>query len=187
MRQKMNFSRGFLTDPEVLFLDEPTIGLDVQTARTLRTYIRQWIDEHRDRTLLLTTHYMYEADELCDRVAIIDQGRVLACDTPAALKRGLQGEAVFRLKVDGDRDLSPLLDGTSGVQRFTHAARDGHTELDLILSDENALVPILTSIQGAGGRLLSLEKREPTLEDVFLRLVGRSLTAEDGGTDEPSR
>ncbi|HAZ27450.1 TPA: ABC transporter, partial [Candidatus Acetothermia bacterium] len=84
-RQKMNFARGFLTDPEVLFLDEPTIGLDVQTARTLRAYIREWVDRHPDRTILLTTHYMYEADELCDRVAIIDQGKVLACDRPATL------------------------------------------------------------------------------------------------------
>ncbi len=187
MRQKMNFARGFLTEPEVLFLDEPTIGLDVQTARTLRSYIREWIDQHPDRTLLLTTHCMYEADDLCDRVAIIDQGRVLACDTPAALKRSLQGEAVFRLKVDGDRDLGPLFDGTGGVERFTHAARDGHTEIDLILADENALVPVLTAIQGTGARLLSLEKREPTLEDVFIRLVGRSLTQANGGGDEPPR
>jgi ABC-2 type transport system ATP-binding protein len=187
MRQKMNFARGFLTDPEVLFLDEPTIGLDVQTARTLRSYTREWVDEHPDRTLLLTTHYMYEADELCDRVAIIDQGKVLACDTPAALKRGLRGEAVFRLKVDGDRDLGLLLGSAGGVQRFTHAARDGHTELDLILADENALVPVLSAIQGAGARLLSLEKREPTLEDVFLRLVGRGLTEGREGGDEPPR
>ncbi|GAB4308501.1 MAG: ABC transporter ATP-binding protein [Candidatus Bipolaricaulota bacterium] len=187
MRQKMNFARGFLTDPEVLFLDEPTIGLDVQTARTLRTFTRGWIDDHPDRTILLTTHYMYEADELCDRVAIIDQGRVLACDAPAALKRGLQGEAVFRLTVDGDRDLGPLLGRVDGVQRFAHAARDGHTELDLILSDENVLVPVLTAIQGAGARLLSLEKREPTLEDVFLRLVGRSLTEVSEGGGEPPR
>lgn len=187
MRQKMNFARGFLTDPEVLFLDEPTIGLDVQTARTLRAYIRRWMDEHPDRTILLTTHYMYEADELCDRVAIIDHGKVLACDTPAALKRGLQGEAVFRLKMEGDFDLSGLLGGIAGVHRFTHASLDGHTALDLILADENAVVSILSAIQGAGARLLSLEKREPTLEDVFLRLVGRGLTEGGEGGDEPPR
>jgi len=186
MRQKMNFARGFLTDPEILFLDEPTIGLDVHTARTLRSYIRTWMDEHPDRTILLTTHYMYEADELCDRVAIIDQGQVLACDTPVALKRGLQGEAVFRLEVDGARDLTPLVEGVGGVQRCTQAARDGHTELGLILADENALLPVLSAIQRTGARLLALEKREPTLEDVFLRLVGRGLTDASGGSDEPS-
>ncbi|MCX7751017.1 MAG: ABC transporter ATP-binding protein [Candidatus Bipolaricaulota bacterium] len=185
MRQKMNFARGFLTEPEVLFLDEPTIGLDVGTARALRTYIREWLDEHPDRTILLTTHYMHEADELCDRVAIIDRGRVLACDAPAALKRGLQGEAVFRLTVDGEGDLGALLANAHGVVRFTAEARDGPTELSLILADEGALVPVLAALQGAGARLLSLEKREPTLEDVFLRLVGRALS--EGEADAASR
>lgn len=188
MRQKMNFARGFLTDPEILFLDEPTIGLDLQTARTLRAYIREWMDRHPDRTILLTTHYMYEADELCARVAIIDRGKVLACDTPASLKRGLQEQAVFRLKMEGDLDLSGLLGGIAGVHRFTHTARDGHTQLDLVLDDENVLLPVLSGIQGTGGKLVSLENREPTLEDVFIRLVGHGLTEGDGGEgSEPSR
>jgi len=82
LRQKMNIVRGFLTDPQVLFLDEPTLGLDVGASRDARKLIRSWLDEDHTRTLLLTTHYMVEADELCDRVAIINQGRVLACDTP---------------------------------------------------------------------------------------------------------
>ncbi len=77
LRQKMNIVRGFLTDPDVLFLDEPTLGLDVGAARDVRKFVRQWIDTDTSRTLLLTTHYMVEADELCDRVAIINQGRVL--------------------------------------------------------------------------------------------------------------
>ncbi|MCR4391843.1 MAG: ABC transporter ATP-binding protein [Candidatus Acetothermia bacterium] len=180
MRQKMNFARGFLTDPEILFLDEPTLGLDVQTARTLRAYIRDWMDRHPDRTILLTTHYMHEADELCDRVAIIDGGKVLACDTPAALKRTLQREAIFRLRVAALADPEVLFQGVAGVHRFTHAARDGYVELDVILGDENALLAVLGGIQRAGGQLLSLEKREPTLEDVFIRLVGRGLGSGEG-------
>ena len=94
----MNIVRGFLTDPEVLFLDEPTLGLDVGASRDVRGFIRQWMAEDPARTLLLTTHYMVEADELCDRVAIINGGRVLACDTPAALKRRLQREPIFHLE-----------------------------------------------------------------------------------------
>ncbi|MCL0039219.1 ABC transporter ATP-binding protein, partial [Dehalococcoidia bacterium] len=86
MQQKMNFVRGFITDPEILFLDEPTLGLDVQTARTLRGFIKDWVGKRPDKVVLLTTHYMYEAEELCDRVAIIHDGRILACDTPGNLK-----------------------------------------------------------------------------------------------------
>jgi ABC-2 type transport system ATP-binding protein len=86
-RQRMNFARGFVSDPEVLFLDEPTLGMDVNAARSLRTYIVHWVRERPGRTVLLTTHYMAEADELCDRVAIIDRGRVLACDSPQGLRR----------------------------------------------------------------------------------------------------
>src|SRR5947208_14563689 len=90
LRQKMNFCRGFVTNPKILFLDEPTLGLDVSAARTIRQFVREWMQERPERTLVLTTHYMMEADELCDRVAVIHRGRVLACDTPPALKPRLQ-------------------------------------------------------------------------------------------------
>jgi ABC-2 type transport system ATP-binding protein len=175
MRQKMNFVRGFLTDPEVLFLDEPTLGLDVQTSRTLRGFIKDWISKHAAKTVLLTTHYMYEADELCDRVAIIHDGRILACDTPGNLKRRLQREVVFRLRVTAIADPEKLFQHLRGIQRFSHAEVDGQTELHFILKDENALPPILMAIQHSHGELISLEKRDPTLEDVFISLVGRGL------------
>ncbi len=99
LRQKMNFIRGFISDPDVVFLDEPTLGLDVTAARQVRGFIKEWMAEHPDRTLLLTTHYMAEADELCDRLAIIDRGKLLALDTPATSKHRLQREAIFKLKV----------------------------------------------------------------------------------------
>src|SRR5689334_4786812 len=85
-RQRMNFARGFVSDPEILFLDEPTLGMDVNAARRLRGFVTSWVRERAGRTVLLTTHYMAEADELCDRIAIVDRGRVLACDTPPALR-----------------------------------------------------------------------------------------------------
>src|ERR1700752_4855662 len=89
LRQKMNIVRGFLTDPQVIFLDEPTLGLDVGASRDARRFIRDWAATNAGRTILLTTHYMAEADDLCDRVAIINHGRVLACDSPANLKKRL--------------------------------------------------------------------------------------------------
>ena len=183
MRQKMNFARGFITDPEILFLDEPTVGLDVQTARTLRVFIRRWIEEHPDRTILLTTHYMHEAEELCHRVAVIDSGRVLACDTPHNLKRVLQQEAVFHLKVDSVADPRALL-AQAGVEKCSCLAKDGYHEIEVVLPNDNALLPVLSQLQAEGGQLLSLEKREPTLEDVFIYLVGRGL--EEDTRDHPA-
>src|SRR5205807_533522 len=83
--------RGFVSDPEVMFLDEPTLGMDVHAARTLRAFVAQWVRERPGRTVLLTTHYMAEAEELCDRIAIIDRGRVLALDSVPGLRRRVQG------------------------------------------------------------------------------------------------
>src|SRR5207249_30347 len=100
-RQRMNFARGFVSDPEVLFLDEPTLGMDVNAARTLRAFVAQWVREKPGRTVLLTTHYMAEADELCDRIAIIDRGKLLACDSPQALRRQVQGGQHVELEVRG--------------------------------------------------------------------------------------
>jgi|FLYN01.1.fsa_nt_gi ABC-2 type transport system ATP-binding protein len=177
-RQKMNFVRGFISDPIVVFLDEPTLGLDVTAARDVRGFVKQWMHDHPDRTVLLTTHYMAEADELCDRLAIIDQGKVLACDTPQNLKHRLQREAIFNLKVGplGPRpSKEDMLEAVPGVRQVAVAERDGHTDLDLILAGEEVLSNVLAHLARRGSNLIALEKREPTLEDVFVDLVGRGL------------
>ena len=99
-RQKLNFARGLLNDPWVLFLDEPTLGLDVAAARDLREHTLAWKAAAPGRTLLLTTHYMVEAEQLCDRIAIVDRGRILALGTPDELRRRVQGESIFRIELD---------------------------------------------------------------------------------------
>jgi ABC-2 type transport system ATP-binding protein len=177
LRQKMNIVRGFLTDPQVLFLDEPTLGLDVGASRDVRTFIRGWIASDPTRTLLLTTHILLEAEELCDRVAIINQGRVLACDTPAALKRDLQRDAIFRIRVGSASGLAPsAFDGLPGVIRVTHTGQaDDCLTLEATLAEDAVLAGVIATLTSAGARMLNLEKREPSLEDVFIRLVGRSL------------
>jgi ABC-2 type transport system ATP-binding protein len=176
LRQKMNIVRGFITDPEVIFLDEPTLGLDVGASREVRQFVRHWVTDDPRRTVLLTTHYMAEADELCDRVAIINAGRVLACDTPANLKRRLQREAIFQL------DISPLHNGAldafdrlPGVRKVVHTPRDGRSELQLILDADDALSGVISTLAQHNATLLNLQKREPTLEDVFVDLVGKSM------------
>lgn len=177
LRQKMNIVRGFLTDPQVIFLDEPTLGLDVSAGRDVRDFVRGWMAEQRQRTLLLTTHYMAEAEELCDRVAIINAGQVLACDSPANLKRRLHHDAIFHLDV-GPVQPGALeaLEQTPGVSKLTHSAQDGHAELELVLAADDVLGSVITTLGSHGSHLLNLQKREPTLEDVFVDLVGLSLS-----------
>jgi ABC-2 type transport system ATP-binding protein len=187
LRQKMNIVRGFLTDPEVLFLDEPTLGLDVGAARDVRKFIRQWVDEDNTRTILLTTHYMVEADELCDRVAIINQGRVLACDTPTNLKHQLQREAIFRLEVSPLNGLgTSVFESMPGVKQVIYSHREGGSQLEFILEEEPVLGSVVTTLTAGNVRILNLQKREPTLEDVFVNLVGRSMEEVESGSPSPS-
>jgi ABC-2 type transport system ATP-binding protein len=177
LRQKMNIVRGFMTDPDVLFLDEPTLGLDVGASREVRHFIRSWVDNNPTRTVMLTTHYMVEADELCDRVAIINLGRVLACDTPANLKRQLQQEAIFHLEVspfNGSLDAAKF-EALPGVCNFVRHPQEGFEALDLILDEEQALAGVINTLNSANIRLLNLQKNEPSLEDVFVKLVGQSM------------
>src|SRR5689334_8315755 len=128
-RQKMNFCRGFITDPKILFLDEPTLGLDVTAARNIRQFIRQWMKEGPQRTLLLTTHYMAEADELCDRLAIVDRGKILACDTPANLKRRVQERPIFELSLAPGANGVADLHGLPGVHQATRTETPTTIEL----------------------------------------------------------
>ena len=175
-RQKMNMIRGFVTDPEILFLDEPTLGLDVNASRVIRDYVKDWARKRKGKTVLLTTHYMMEADQLCDRIAIIDHGRILACDTPENLKRGIRKDTTFRLEVDTFGNTETFR-GMRGVKNFssTNDIAKNTTSLTFILEDEAAVSDILSAIQAQGSRVHYLQKSEPTLEDVFISMVGRGL------------
>ena len=176
LRQKMNIVRGFLTDPQVLFLDEPTLGLDVGASRDVRNLIRNWLDQDKTRTLLLTTHYMVEADELCDRVAIINHGRVLAFDSPSSLKQSLQREPLFEIKVSSMNGLNvSTLEHLPGVRKATSQSIDGLTALNFSLQEEAALAGIFNRLTESNIKIMRLDKHEPTLEDVFVNLVGRSM------------
>ncbi|HEY5732033.1 MAG TPA: ABC transporter ATP-binding protein, partial [Anaerolineales bacterium] len=192
LRQKMNIVRGFMTDPEVLFLDEPTLGLDVGAARDVRRLIRGWVDTtplpegtpfgddkgrgEGHRTLLLTTHYMIEAEELCDRVAIINKGRVLACDTPANLKRNLQRDAIFEIETTPLNGLTPqMLQDQPEVRSAALTDIEGGAKLELILMEESALASVINILTQKEVKVRRLSKREPTLEDVFMDLVGQKM------------
>src|SRR5918994_2868202 len=195
-RQKMNMARGLLNDPWILFLDEPTLGLDVAAARSIRELVLDWKAAVPGRTVLLTTHYMAEADELCGRIAIVDHGGILAIATPDELKRRVQRESIFRLELDRLDGGVGQLARLPGVESEALAA-DTDTEsqrvaVNLVLTDDAALGGVVTALGGTGSHILALRKSEPTLEDVFVELVGRGFGDEadagaarrrDGGDD----
>jgi ABC-2 type transport system ATP-binding protein len=178
-RQKMNFCRGFITDPKILFLDEPTLGLDVTSARSIRAFVKEWMKERPERTLLLTTHYMAEADELCDRLAIIDKGKVLACDTPANLKRQVQKYPLYELSLAPGTNGWSEIGALPGVHQATTTTTPTTVELKVSLHDEPAIGAVVQALVSTGGRILTMKKVEPSLEDVFIERVGHGLADED--------
>jgi ABC-2 type transport system ATP-binding protein len=175
MAQRLMVARAIFHRPSVLFLDEPTAGLDPQSRLALWDLLHEL---HNDgQTILLTTHYMEEADQLCDRVAIMDHGRVLALDTPANLKQSIGADTIVTVRTAGDLDkLGELLaKDVAGVTR-TRAA-DGRLELHVAGSER--LVPrIVLAAEHGGFDLLDVSVAEPTLETVFINLTGRELREE---------
>jgi len=192
-RQKMNLARGLLNDPWILFLDEPTLGLDVAAARAVRQLVSDWRAAVPGRTVLLTTHYMAEADELCERIAIVDHGRILAIGSPAELKRMVQRESIFRLELDRLDGGPAALQGLPGVVRAVRASgSDAGVEaerqtvvVNLVLEDDAALGGVVGALGGLGARIVALAKSEPSLEDVFVELVGRGFEESEGEPHGP--
>ena len=171
MARRLKLARALLHRPTVVFLDEPTAGLDPQSRLALWDIIKGLRDD--GQTVLLTTHYMEEADEFCDRAAIMDHGRILALDTPAKLKRSLGGGVSVIVKGEGDqaamRRQLGRLKGASGV-----TSRDGSLHLRLDGAD-GALARVIAAAERGRFRLTDVSLSEPNLETVFIELTGRAL------------
>ncbi len=172
MAQRLMVARAIFHRPSVLFLDEPTAGLDPQSRLALWDLLGEL---HRaGQTILLTTHYMEEADQLCDRVAIMDHGRILALDTPAALKQSVGADTVVTLRTAGDASKAAdlLAAEVAGVTR-TRLVDGG---LELHVQGKDRLIPrIVLAAEGAGLELADLSVAEPSLETVFINLTGKEL------------
>jgi ABC-2 type transport system ATP-binding protein len=172
MAQRLMVARSILHRPAVLFLDEPTAGLDPQSRLSLWELLGEL--NAQGQTILLTTHYMEEADHLCNRVAIMDHGRILALDTPAALKATVGSDTVVTVRAVGDpeRLLEALRDGLEGVDRLRVV--DGGVEVQARQS--SGLVPrVVTVADAAGLAVADLAVSEPSLETVFINLTGKDL------------
>jgi len=168
-KQRLAVACALVGDPKILFLDEPTTGLDPQSRRQLWTLIERFKSE--GRTVMLTTHYMDEAQRLCDRVAIVDKGKVIALGTPRELIHSLGGTEVVEMKWDGPLDESALR-GLPGV----HTVKAHAEGLSLTVEHLHKTLPLLLShVQNAGCNLTGLSTHHATLEDVFVNLTGRHL------------
>ncbi|MBX3063263.1 MAG: ABC transporter ATP-binding protein [Anaerolineae bacterium] len=171
MKQRLHIARTLLHNPDVLFLDEPTIGLDPVGARELRAIVRNLQAEKK--TILLTTHYMFEADELCQRIGVINHGHIVALDTPAALKSVVRDLAVIELEVSGlDANGIERLKALHGVETVTVEDQDEKQQVLVHSPRGSEAVPdLLTALNGVPVNKVIV--REPTLEDAYVRLVGR--------------
>jgi ABC-2 type transport system ATP-binding protein len=176
-KQRLAVATALVGDPRLLFLDEPTTGLDPQSRRDLWEIIGDC--RRQGRTVLLTTHYMEEAERLCDRVAIVDRGRVIALGSPAELIAGLGGEHVVEFSLDASSSAEP----TAGAWRQLPAVTDARREngrYQLSVTQPHVVIPaLLEHLQQAGQRLASLTTRHASLDDVFVKLAGRTMEEAD--------
>jgi ABC-2 type transport system ATP-binding protein len=178
-RQRLAVATALVGEPEVLFLDEPTTGLDPQSRRSLWDVIRSLKD--RGRTVVLTTHYMDEAERLCDRVAVIDQGRVIALGTPADLIAQVGGEHVIDLNLSGEASAQPHREALLALPTVTSVRQENGRLILTAHEPHRALPALLELVRTAGLHLAGLTTRMATLEDVFVTLTGRHLRDGDGG------
>jgi ABC-2 type transport system ATP-binding protein len=170
MKRRLEIARGLLHHPKVLFLDEPTLGLDVQTRNAIWQHVRGLRDEV-GTTVFMTTHYMDEAEN-CDRIAIVDHGKIQAIDTPLALKQRIGGDKII---VGGDSALEADLKA-----RYNVDVQRANGAFHFQMASGAEFVPRL--IADFGGRITSVQIKQPSLEDVFLALTGHAIRAEEGSS-----
>lgn len=169
MRRRLELARGLLHLPKVLFLDEPTLGLDPQTRERIWEYIED-MSKQREMTIVLTTHYMEEADRLCNRIAIIDEGRIVVMDSPLSLKESVGGDIVCLKTNPANVERFRTIESVSKIE-----AEDNNIVLTVRNASQN-----LKEILDVAGKIDSVEIRSASLNDVFLRYTGKEIRVESG-------
>jgi ABC-2 type transport system ATP-binding protein len=179
MKRKLALARALLPDPPILLLDEPTTGLDVMSSRTMREFIRNDLSRKAGKTVLYTTHYVEEASHICDRICIMNKGKLVACDTPDAI-RGImkKGEVVdmrVRAVTDAQVEAVKTIAGVIGIASEVEDQVLGQRRLRLHLENIESLSTVLDFFFKEKIRLMDLRREEPTLEDAFIKLTGTGL------------
>ena len=174
MRQRMNVVRALLNMPRVLFLDEPTLGLDPQSSVEIREFVKK-LNRENGTTIIVTTHTMVDADMLCDRIAIIDHGKVVALDTSTNLKKLITGGDNTILKLGVANLTADLLETLRTLDCVRSVSQENSTHVRLIARGDDAFDSVIDAVRSKGGRIASIENLQPTLEDVFLHLTGHEV------------
>ncbi|MGD0477167.1 MAG: ABC transporter ATP-binding protein [Nitrososphaerales archaeon] len=174
MRQRMNVVRALLNMPRVLFLDEPTLGLDPQSSVEIREFVKK-LNRENGTTIIVTTHTMVDADMLCDRIAIIDHGKVVALDTSTNLKKLISGGDNTVLKLGVANLTADLLETLRTLECVQSVSQENSTHIRLIARGDDAFDSVIDAVRSKGGKIASIENLQPTLEDVFLHLTGHEV------------
>lgn len=182
MKRRLEIARGFIHNPKILFLDEPTIGLDPQTRRKIWNYIKH-LNETEKITMILTTHYMEEADELCNRIAIMDHGKIIKLGTSDKLKDSLGGDIV-RVKSTDNQKLIPLLKKNKIFKKI----REVQEKIEITTKNGSEAIPKIIDIAKKNNiEVESTTLQRPTLEDVFISLTGKEIRGEQASDTERLR
>ena len=170
MQQRLHLARALLHDPELIFLDEPTVGIDPVGARELRATVKQL--KSQGKTILLTTHYMAEADELCDRIAIINKGRIVAMDTPSSLKSKMTKDSFIELKVNHENlaAIQQALTRLDPETEISSTQNSFHAGISIKTPHPGTVMELLSPLLSRG-LIQNLEVRNQTMEDVYVAII----------------
>jgi ABC-2 type transport system ATP-binding protein len=179
MKQKLSLARTLIHDPPILLIDEPTLGLDPYFARFMRDFIKNELHHKLEKTILLTTHYMDEADELCDRVAFMNHGKIEALDTPDGFKRSMPQDQILEVKCLGDFE-PDIFEGIKESTSLNLNKQDSFTYVRMNTDNPEMLLSNVVDLVRDRAKVLSVLVTSPTLEDVFVYLTGVGLKDEQG-------
>jgi ABC-2 type transport system ATP-binding protein len=174
MRQRMNVIRALLNMPKVLFLDEPTLGLDPQSSVEIRDFIKK-LNQEQGTTVIITTHMMVDADLLCDRIAIVDHGKIIALDTSTNLKKIISGADTMIVKLEIANLTPDMLTDIKALKCADAVTQENSRQLHLIVHGEEAFDNIIDAVRKRNGKITSMENLQPSLEDVFLHITGHEV------------
>ena len=174
MRQRMNVVRALLNTPQVLFLDEPTLGLDPQSSVEIREFVKK-LNRENGTTIIVTTHMMVDADLLCDRIGIMDHAKIVALDTSTNLKKTISGEDTTILKLEIGNLTPQIIEAINSCGCVDAVTQENSMRLRIISHGQEAFDSVIDSVRAEGGKINSMENMQPTLEDVFLHITGHQV------------